>query len=883
MLSLSLLPLLLVVAPSSAQENQPLVCHQVSRVTRLPDGNLTYSALPPTDPPDTQEYSPRGLEGWYNLARGFVNTVQPENLPYDVIESTIRESNIECTSEQELAGSCNSNTETNAEATLKEFGQWWAPLIAVTVIGGVMAFIFGLVGAIFWCCRCCGQCGGSRSMTEPRDKCMFGITIALLLVTLLLLVGVVLSFYSNDQSFHSINSLQDTLNDIVDTGVGYVDAFLDDADALFCQFVQVTDIALDETSVISGSLNELIDSVAENVSNVLQELQSLSTGINETSNILMDVSTTTQQLQSNGDMLTTSLNSISMDVDSLRSTCVSSSIPDCSTIIPPSTMFEAGVDFNNLPDVSGQLTDVQDALDGINLQGSIDQGNAEFERLTEQIQSEVSSHLGILDDDSDSSVLSALTDANETLFETRDSVVGDIREVINSDYNIDDCPAFNDLVGGTAEDVTVDVGFIQQCYINQFFEEIKKYDVYRYAFGVIICCLALLTVVLTLVGITLGVVGWKKDRSPDSRTRVSHCGGIILLVNIGLAFLFGVVLLLLASLAFFLGSNMQKICQAIEPPEYEFFARVLDNRELWGRSLVGDAVLGQGNNLSISAALRACEADDALYTAFNLSRRFDVRSEVLNTTGVFDELAQQLDDTVDSFDYSTDSFLDDETRAALNDFTSASVDTINITAFRDTLSASILAFDLNATITSLEQVRDMFGTLATETQDIIDKLENIRDVLIPAIETNVATLEMQVDQLSSHIDNVVVQTNVVVKSIDSLVLYLTGGELGQNISGIAMTTLENLEGYINSFLNHIAEAAEMEVGQCRPVVTIYSSAYSVICNEAVDGLNGYWWSLGFCAAVFIPLIVLAVIASTHYLRQKKPNDDDYPDFPLKAR
>ena len=44
--------------------------------------------------------------------------------------------------------------------------------------------------------------------------------------------------------------------------------------------------------------------------------------------------------------------------------------------------------------------------------------------------------------------------------------------------------------------------------------------------------------------------------------------------------------------------------------------------------------------------------------------------------------------------------------------------------------------------------------------------------------------------------------------------------------------------------------------------------------------NGYWWSLGFCALCFIPLIILAVIASTHYLRQKGfSNDDAYPEFP----
>ena len=46
---------------------------------------------------------------------------------------------------------------------------------------------------------------------------------------------------------------------------------------------------------------------------------------------------------------------------------------------------------------------------------------------------------------------------------------------------------------------------------------------------------------------------------------------------------------------------------------------------------------------------------------------------------IFDDLEQQVTDTIDSFDYTSDSFLDNETRSALNNFTSADVGSINIT------------------------------------------------------------------------------------------------------------------------------------------------------------------------------------------------------------
>ena len=121
---------------------------------------------------------------------------------------------------------------------------------------------------------------------------------------------------------------------------------------------------------------------------------------------------------------------------------------------------------------------------------------------------------------------------------------------------------------------------------------------------------------------------------------------------------------------------------------------------------------------------RSCEDDRALYSAFNLSRLFDVRMEIVNTSQVqcgnltssssifspliisglllqvFDELEQEVNETINSFNYTSDSFLDNDTRNALNNFTSANVDAINITgtytvialnaAMCDTLSTRVV-------------------------------------------------------------------------------------------------------------------------------------------------------------------------------------------------
>ena len=86
-----------------------------------------------------------------------------------------------------------------------------------------------------------------------------------------------------------------------------------------------------------------------------------------------------------------------------------------------------------------------------------------------------------------------------------------------------------------------------------------------------------------------------------------------------------------------------------------------------------------------------------------------------------------------------------------------------ILAFRETLSGDALGFDLDATIATLETLRDQFNSptptaLGTQTNDIIVKLVGIRDNQLPAIDSSAERLEGQVNQLSDHIDTVVVST-----------------------------------------------------------------------------------------------------------------------------
>ena len=71
--------------------------------------------------------------------------------------------------------------------------------------------------------------------------------------------------------------------------------------------------------------------------------------------------------------------------------------------------------------------------------------------------------------------------------------------------------------------------------------------------------------------------------------------------------------------------------------------------------------------------------------------------------------------------------------------------------------------------------------------------------------------------------------------------------------------------------------------QCESVV-IHSEPYLLAHSLTLLPQNGFWWSLGFCAVLFIPIIVFLVLTSNYYL--KKGSDveatggySSYEDYP----
>ena len=59
----------------------------------------------------------------------------------------------------------------------------------MTVLGLLLAVAFLVIGGIFWCCRCCGNCGGER---RQDDKDHMGLLTMVSTSVLVLFTCIVL-------------------------------------------------------------------------------------------------------------------------------------------------------------------------------------------------------------------------------------------------------------------------------------------------------------------------------------------------------------------------------------------------------------------------------------------------------------------------------------------------------------------------------------------------------------------------------------------------------------------------------------------------------------------------------------------------------------------
>ncbi|XP_020624501.1 prominin-1-A-like isoform X3 [Orbicella faveolata] len=799
------------------------------------------------------EYDAKGLQPWYDFANSFISTVLNKE-PYDLILKA------------KVDGTSNLNIK-------DDLILGYALGMIITIgIGVLFCLLMPIVGFCFCCCRLCGKCGGEMSQKDnPNNNCkraVFGVI--LLMITLLMFTGVLLTFVCNDRMSETVDEMDSTSRGILNEAISFINRTVGEVEKLLVDdfgFVtkQLTnDISNEQLEALVG--DPLLTELDQVSVKPIEAVKKLSEETKTMRDQLRVISVNSHNLTALSVDLQRGLNDAKDNLTNIQS--------NCSDINPPPNFcneintdgLDTQANFTNLPNVSRQLSNVEDVISQ-DFEKSANDGLEEVTTIPQKVINDTQ--------DTRNEITNMIGDASETVEKMRK----DLRKIADND-------------------VVSELKKLRDTDIPSYKEDAEQYDNYRWMAGVGLTCILLLIVVLMALGLMCGVCGHDKEATPTTRGSVSNMGGLSLMAAAGFCFIFASFLMLLTTICFLIGAPVQTVCKSIQSGE--IYSQVLDNPTFWGSDgyFLSRTIFGENKSnieFTIGGLINNCRANKPLFQAgpfdqaFNITDRLNIEKLLGNdTTQQFNDLKVNLSDV---------NILNNDTRQSLIDLSNSGVDEIDFGAFLNQTQQSITAVDLNAfadNLTTLatkfqeignnntlgQNQRDKAYQLGNDTLYTAEGLRNLQSTTVTEMETKSGELDRNVTDLRRIGGNLKVLANDTLAEATKAENYLHTNS-SRNINKIVTDYTDRVLGWGYQFTDHILDVLNNEIARCKPVTNIYDATIVVICNQALYPFNGFWFSIGYCLFFFIPAIIFSVKLAKHYRKMDYESDFDH-DYPTEV-
>ncbi|CAH1258002.1 PROM1 [Branchiostoma lanceolatum] len=760
-----------------------------------------------------------GLQGYYNLMSSFVRTIQPGEA-YKIINDVLGGVDILnyiLTSWQQLA---------------VDYIGW----VICGALGIAFLLLLPLVGLIFCCCRCCGNCGGKmQQKEEDRTGCWRSFhSVCLFIVTVFMGTGVALALMSSMQMQPSVTGVGETIKDAFADVPTYINNTKTQLNYIVNQQFDVVYDAIIQDIDDRGTLvgDPVKAGLAVDVDPAIQAVMDMADTINVASVALQVVNNSLTVLQSKATEFTQNLTNIKNALD--RFTCDATDNP-CTTFnasLDTSGLTAEG-DFSSL-NIGSELDSVNNVL-SVNLTSLALQGKQEFDNIS-----------GIVEDTSASAVQGIKTQL--------DSVKTTVQDIPNQLSVID---TIQNQISGFESMVDDIVGYADQ------------YTVYVGYGAIGLCCLVLLLVLFNLMGLMFGACGSSKSDPPSDRSCMSTSGGNFLMASVGFAFLTGSLLMIIVFVLFLVGGLVERNgCQPLEPPNYDLIAQTLDSTNFLGNMLCQNST----KQVSFADGLKQCGTGSGIYKAFGLDCVLNI-SEYTNFRTKFPNLNTQLNDITSSVNLSGIVILSEDAKNNLKEFNNSGVSGIDFDTFLNETRKGLAATDLTAFADNLATAAAGF-TLQSNKDRMNAIIADLRDMQgleseVDNVETNINTLKTASTTLQNDISTVL--TNA--EAAEAKIQTDGPGLVQSSVTAYADRVL----GYGDSFGQHVKDVVDNQVGDCGIVKKIYDAMVGNICDWFFNSLNGFWFGLGWCLLFYIPSMIFGVKLAKHY-RRMEPDEEEYDGY-----
>ncbi|XP_008826406.1 prominin-2 isoform X2 [Nannospalax galili] len=750
---------------------------------------------------------PGPLDPLYGTVRRFLSVVQLNSFPSELVKALLNEP---------------------SSVKMDQVVRYEAGYVVCAVIAGLYLLAVPTTGLCFCCCRCRRRCGGRVKTEHKALACERGTLMAfLLLTTLVLLVGMVCAFITNQhthrQTGPSVEAVPETLLSLR----GLVSDVPKELQAVAEQFSLPQERVSKELDGVGESLGNTIHSqLKSTVYLVLASVHSLGQGLQDSMDHLRILNATSVELQEGQQRLEPPLQA---HRDRLRTLLQESGCHgDCKGALSQADALELGADFSQVPPVN----DVLHRLKGVpeaNFSSMVQEENNTFNNLPLLVAVQTTS---------------VVKDLKKALVEQPEGVKMLAQGFPGSEAASHWSQALEKL----------------DQYSRPYLQKVQQYEMYRWIVGCVLCSTVLLVVICNLLGLSLGIWGLSAREDPSHSEIKGEAGARFLMVGVAFSFLFAAPLILLVFATFLVGGNVQTlVCQNLENGELYKFADTPGNLP---PSMNLSHLLGLKKNVSVLQAYRQCKAGAALWEVLQLNDSYDLDRH-LNIRQYTHRLQQELQNfKVDVKDLD---LLSPTAHRDLEALQGSGLEKIHYSDFLVQIQKPVVKTDMEQLAQELEGLAQAQNNSLLE-QQLKDEAKGLRKLyqekVVPQ-QSLVAKLNLSVRALESFAPKLQVETSDVLGNVTHL-----KGKLPTWASHILRNASEcflNREmGYFSQYVAWVREEVTQHIATCQPLSGALDNGRVILCDMMADPWNAFWFCLGWCTFFLIPSIIFAVKTSKYF-------------------
>ncbi|XP_040850001.1 prominin-2 isoform X1 [Ochotona curzoniae] len=750
---------------------------------------------------------PGPLDPLYGTVRRFLSAVQLNPFPSELVKTLL-------------------NDPTSVK--VNEVVRYEAGYVVCAVIAGLYLLAVPTTGLCFGWCRCRRRCGGRVKTEHKAMACERGtLMVFLLLTTLVLLVGLVCAFVTNQRTHEhtgpSVEAVPETLRSLQ----GLVSNVPQELQAVAQQFSLPQGRVLKELDGAGELIGNILHSgLSSTVYLALASLHSLGQALQVFTDHLRALNDTLTELQGRQEPLELAMRERREHLLALLQEpgCQG----DCPRALEQAHTLELGADFSQVPSMHTVLHRLRGVPEA-NFSSMVEEDNNTFNALP---------------------LLAGMQMAN-TIKELKEIVAQEpqgLRTLAEGFPGLQTASQWSQAL----EDL--------ERNSRPYLQEVQRYETYRWIVGCVLCSVLLLIVLCNLLGLNLGIWGLSaREDSSHSEAR-GEAGARFLMVGVGFSFLFAAPLILLVFATFLVGGNVQTlVCQSWESGElFEF----VDTPGNLPPSMNLSHLLGLQKNLSILLAYQQCKEGAALWKVLQLNDSYDLEKH-LDVSQFAQKLQQQVQGL--KMDMQELDLLTPAAHRDLEALKSSGIESINYQDLLVQIQKPVVKTDTEQLAQQLEALAQaqVNPGLGQQLQEEAQRLRNLYQERVTVQQNLVAKLTLSVRALESSTPKLQVSVAEVLSNITRLKAELPA-RTNHILRNVSACFLSREMGYFSQYLAWVKEEVTQHIATCQPLSGALDNSHVILCDMMADPWNAFWFCLAWCTFFLIPSIIFAVKTSKYF-------------------